>query len=314
MMRWVAITVALVCATTHAAAGVTLRVGDQKGGNQSLLRAAGELGGLPYQIEWSEFPAAAPLLEALNAGAIDVGYVGDAPFFFAFATGVPARVISVVRQNSDGLAIVVPAKSPIQKVSDLKGRRIGTGRGSIGHFLVLATLQKAGLRVDDVDLKFLGPIDARAALSSGAIDAWSTWDPYTSMLELSEGARRVADGNGFAADKSYLVAGLGAIREKRAALADFARRLNRARQWALQHTDQYADTWAKITGNPPAVAKRWFTRAQIHGVPMDDALVADQQSIVDLYAKAGVIKTRFSVSEAFDRSFNDTLDARGKAW
>lgn len=310
-MRWVVVTLALACTAMSASSGVTLRVGDQKGGNQSLLSAAGELNGLPYQIEWSEFPAAAPLLEALNAGAIDVGYVGNAPFLFAYATGVPARVISVVRQNSDGLAIVVPANSPIQKVRDLKGRHIGTGRGSIGHYLVLATLEKAGLRIEDVNLVFLGPIDARAALTSGAIDAWATWDPYTSMLELFEGARRVADGNGFSADKSYLVAGVGAIREKRAALADFALRLNRARQWALQHTDQYADTWAKITGNPPAVAKRWFTRAQIHGVVMDDALVADQQSIVDLYAKAGVIRTRFSVGEAFDRSFNY---AGGKAW
>lgn len=313
MMRWVAITVALACTAMHAASGVTLRVGDQKGGNQSLLNASGELAGLPYRIEWSEFPAAAPLLEALNAGAIDAGYVGDAPFLFAYATGVPARVISVVRQNSDGLAIVVPAKSPIQKVADLKGRRIGTGRGSIGHYLVLATLAKAGLRVEDVNLVFLGPIDARAALTSGAIDAWATWDPYTSMLELADGARRVADGNGFPSNKSYLVAGLGAIRDKRAALTDFARRLNRARQWALQHPDQYADVWAKSTGNSPAVARRWFARAQIHGVPIDDALVADQQSIVDLYAKAGVINKGFSVSQAFDRSFN-IADAGGKAW
>jgi len=283
-------------------------VGDQKGGNQSLLSAAGGLDGLPYRIEWSEFPAAAPLLEALNAGAIDVGYVGDAPFLFAYATGVPARVIGVVRQNEDGLAIVVPAKSPIQNVGALKGRRIGTGRGSIGHYLVLATLERAGLKVSDVNLVFLGAIDARAALSSGAIDAWATWDPYTSMLELSEGARRVADGTGLPANKGYTVAGLSAIREKRAALTDFSRRLDRARQWALDHTDQYAETWAKITGNSPAVAKHWFNRAQIHGVAMDDALVAGEQSIVDLYARAGVIKS-FRVSEAFDRSFNSAVDA-----
>ena len=134
------------------------------------------------------------------------------------------------------------------------------------------------------------------------------------MLELSDGARRVADGNGFPSNKSYLVAGLDAIRDKRAALTDFARRLNRARQWALQHPDQYADVWAKTTGNSAAVAKRWFTRAQIHAVPMDDALVADQQSIVDLYAKAGVINRRFVVSEVFDRSFNNTVEPQGKAW
>ena len=133
------------------------------------------------------------------------------------------------------------------------------------------------------------------------------------MLELTEGARRVANGKGLSADKSYLVAGVSAIQQKRAALADFARRLNRARQWALEHPDQYADTWAKVTGNPAAVAKHWFARAQIHGIAIDDALIADQQSVVDLYAKNGVIRTRFSVSQAFDRSFN-TVVAGGKAW
>jgi sulfonate transport system substrate-binding protein len=297
-----AILVSSVCTMT-ATAGVVLRVGDQKGGNQSLLQAAGELRGLNYEIEWSEFPAAAPLLEALNAGAIDVGYVGNAPFFFAYGTGVPARVISAVQQNSDGLAIVVPEKSPIRSARDLRGRRIGTGRGSIGHYLALATLERAGLRVDDVHLVFLGPIDARTALSTGAIDAWATWEPYTSMMEISEGSRRIADGNGIGGDKSFLVAGLPAIGQKRAALADFALRLNRARQWALQHTDQYAAAWAKVTGSPEAIAKRWFARAQIHGVAINDALVVEQQSIVDLYARAGVIRTRFRVSEAFDPSF-----------
>ena len=51
-----------------AADTVTLRVGDQKGGNRSLLEISGFARDLPYRIEWSEFPAAAPILEALNAG------------------------------------------------------------------------------------------------------------------------------------------------------------------------------------------------------------------------------------------------------
>ncbi len=50
-----------------------LRVGDQRGNARALMEAAGVLDGLPYRLEWSEFPAAAPLLEALNAKAIDAG-------------------------------------------------------------------------------------------------------------------------------------------------------------------------------------------------------------------------------------------------
>ena len=57
----------------NAADDITLRVGDQKGGNRSLLEISGLAKNLPYKIERSEFPAAAPILEAINAGALDVG-------------------------------------------------------------------------------------------------------------------------------------------------------------------------------------------------------------------------------------------------
>jgi len=60
-----------ITASALAADAVTLRVGDQKGGNRSLLEIAGLTKDLPSRIEWSEFPAAAPILEALNAGALD---------------------------------------------------------------------------------------------------------------------------------------------------------------------------------------------------------------------------------------------------
>ena len=67
-----------------------LRLADQKGGLASLLRAAGELDGIPYRLEVVQFQAAAPLFEALNAGAVDITWAGDAPTF-ALANGTPAQ-------------------------------------------------------------------------------------------------------------------------------------------------------------------------------------------------------------------------------
>ncbi len=90
---------------------VTLKLGDQKGGERALLEAAGELDTLPYRIEWSEFPAAAPLLEAVNAGAIDSGPVGDAPLVFGVAAGIELRAIGVNHSNPEGTAIIaLPGK------------------------------------------------------------------------------------------------------------------------------------------------------------------------------------------------------------
>jgi sulfonate transport system substrate-binding protein len=61
-----------------------------------------------------EFPAAALLLEALSAGAIETGLVGDAPFAFAAAAIVPVKAIAAVRQSQQGLAILVPEQSAIR--------------------------------------------------------------------------------------------------------------------------------------------------------------------------------------------------------
>ncbi len=141
------------------------------------MEAAGVLDGLPYRLEWSEFPAAAPLLEALNAGAIDAGGVGDAPFTFAAAAGVPVKAFLAFRNRQDGLAILVRPDSAIRSVKDLVGKRIATNRGSIGHQVVLAALEEAGLPADGVQFRFLPPADAKLALTSGAVDAWSTWSP-----------------------------------------------------------------------------------------------------------------------------------------
>ncbi len=81
---------------------LTLRIADQKGGMRSQLEAANALQNLPYDIKWAEFPAAAPLAEALNAGAVDAGIIGDAPLLFALANGAPVKAIAVVKATRRG--------------------------------------------------------------------------------------------------------------------------------------------------------------------------------------------------------------------
>jgi sulfonate transport system substrate-binding protein len=111
-------------AVSLAADAVVLRVGDQKGGNRSLLEISGFANDLPYKIEWSEFPAAAPILEALNAGALDVGYTGDLAFLSVYAAGAPIKAVGGTRSDPKTQAILVRKDSPIQTAADLKGKRL----------------------------------------------------------------------------------------------------------------------------------------------------------------------------------------------
>jgi sulfonate transport system substrate-binding protein len=307
MIRFALVAV-LLAVTTAASAGETvLRIGDQKGNAQAVMEAAGVLKDVPYKIEWKEFAAAAPLLEALGAAAIDVGLVGDAPFTFAAAANVPAKAIAAIRQSREGLAILVPENSPIKSIDDLRGKKIATGRGSIGHQLVLAALAAKGWAAGDVQLVFLAPSDAKIAYSQGSVDAWSTWEPYVSQEEVLFKARRVISGEGLTPGLSFVVATPDAIRDKRAALEDFVKRLTAARAWSQDHVEGYAETWGRLMNIPSAVAVNWLQRARIRIVPIDDAVVTDEQKTIDLYFNSGLIKQKLDASGVVDRSFSDTI-------
>jgi sulfonate transport system substrate-binding protein len=287
-----------------ARAETVLRVGDQRGNQRAVLEASNALRDVPYQIVWHEFPAAAPLIEALNARAIDAGVVGDAPFTFGFAAGVKMRVIAARRSTQKGLALLVPGNSAARTLSDLRGKRIATGRGSIGHFLMLAALRRAGMTDDAVTWTFVLPADAKAALLSGAVDAWSTWEPYTSQSEVIDGARQILNGEGLTPGQGFQIATETAIATKRAQLADFVARLTAARIWANQHPDQYAEIWAGLMGFPVSVPRNWFARTKENVVIIDAAAIADEQRVIDLYAEAGLLRNRVEAASAFDDSFN----------
>ncbi len=307
MMRLFVIAGLLLGLVTSADAQVSLRVGDQKGNARAVMEAAGVLDDVPYKIEWKEFAAAAPLLEALGAGAIETGLVGDAPFTFAAASGVPVKAIAAIRQTQEGLAILVPESSSIRSFDALKGKKVATGRGSIGHQLVLAALESRGWTANDVQLVFLAPSDAKVAYTQGSVDAWSTWEPYVSQEEVLFKSRRIITAEGLTPGLSFQVATPGAIKEKRDALADFVRRLTIARAWSQDHVEGYAETWGKLMNIPPAVALNWLKRARIRIAPIDDTVVADEQSTIDLYVRTGLIKQQLKAFDILERSFTEAI-------
>jgi sulfonate transport system substrate-binding protein len=295
---------AIVVTGSHVAlADTTLKVGDQQLQTRGMLEASGQLKDVPYRIEWFNFPAAQPLGEALNAGAIDVGGLGDAPLIFAYAAGARVRAVAATRSTPTDLAIVVPDSSTIRTAADLKGKRIATTRGSIGHYLAIATLERAGIKLSDVSLRFMQPADAKAALASGNVDAWSTWDPYVALAEQRDHDRSIANGVDLSSGLSFQAATETSIKDKHAEIADFLRRVAAGQRWALSHPDEVAAMQSKVTGLPPDVLKTVYRRAQLHPVVIDDALIAEQQKTADLYHRADVIKTRLDVTKSFDRQF-----------
>jgi sulfonate transport system substrate-binding protein len=157
-------------------------------------------------VTWILFPAGPQLLEALNAGSIDFGNTGEAPPVFAQAAGVNFVYFGNQPPFPKGEGVLVKKDSPIQNVSGLKGKRVALNKGSNVHFFLVKLLEKAGLKIDDITLVYLTPVDAWAAFEGGSIDAWVIWDPYMTAAVDRLGARVLQDADGVAANREFFLA------------------------------------------------------------------------------------------------------------
>jgi len=286
----------------------TLHVGSQRGGTKALMLASGVLDGAPYKIEWSEFPAAQHLLEAIGGGAVDVGLTGDAPFIFAYQSGSRIKAVGAQRTNErprGRLSLIVPRNSNVRKLFDLKGKTIATTRGSVGHYLIIRGLQSEQLPPHWVKLAFLTPGDAKAAFDSGSIDAWATWVPFLSTA-LEGGAKIIVDEQDVMNPLAFDVANENAIKGKAALLRDFLEREAKALRWAEKHIEEYTRILSKETGLPTKVARDYVIKQMRRAVPIDDAVIEEQRQVLTDFQKAGAVAGTRDLSAGFEKSFSKT--------
>lgn len=291
-------------ALLHAASRAPLRVGSQRGGLQSLLEASGQARDLPYRIEWSEWQAAQPLLEALNAGAVDIGSMGDLNFFSVYANGAALKIVGATRSSGASQAIVVRDPA-IGAVSDLRGRKVAAARGGWTHYSLFRILEQAGVKPNEVDIAWLLPSDAVLAFRTGAIHAWSAWEPFTSLEVVQFGARVLADAKGLTPSASVMAAGDAAIRDKAAEIADFNRRVAAGWVWANGHLPEYARSTAALIRQPVPVIERAYAVSRQHGISIDAPLLREFQEAINRAVGYGIVSRRFDVAQAVDPCFLD---------
>jgi sulfonate transport system substrate-binding protein len=288
---------------------VTITVGDQKGGSKALLEASGAIDELPYKVKWKEFTSGPPLLEALNAGAIDVGAVGNTPPLFAAASNSKLVVVAGDTMGAKGDTIVVPKGSKIKDVGGLEGKKVAVAKGSSANYNLLAQLDKAGVAFDKVDVRYLQPADALAAFSAGHVDAWAIWDPYTAQAEVDEKAKVIADGGGVVNGMAFQAANPDSLDDKAtaAALKDYVGRLAAAKVWSNTHREKWAKVWADETGLSPEVTSRAVNRRVARPTALSDEVIASEQEMADAFVAAKLLPEKFDVKPFFDNRYDDVV-------
>jgi len=139
--------------------------------------------GLDVKIERIDSLSKAVAFVATNQVQVAQGGI-DAGYFNGVAEGLP--VVLALESGSTPLyhkVLVRPElKDTIKTVADLKGRRVGiSSPGSTSVYEIGMVLAAAGLRIKDIDLKYLAFTQMGAALANGALDAALEVAPFTDI-------------------------------------------------------------------------------------------------------------------------------------
>lgn len=289
------------CATEYPK---TVRVGYQKGNSLVVLKNRGTLEKAlaPHGVKvvWQEFAFGPPLVEGINAGDIDIGFVGATPPVFAQAgAGPDVTYVGYSEPYVDNYAILVPKDSTAKSLADLRGKRIAVAKGSAGQYLLISALEQAHLKLTDVEEAYLGYSEGRAAFERGDVAAWVVPDPRLADTEQSSGARPLITARSLPIQYSFYIAPRPFAKRYPETLATVLHELDSTERYAKDHQQEVAQLLSNDTKVPVPVWVQSLAR-QPWGVhyPLTPEVIAAQQRVADTFYRNQLLPKAVHVADA----------------
>ncbi len=128
--------------------------------------------------------------DAVVSGTVDFGTFGIAAATLGAAARQPVVVIG--SQCNKGMAIIAAKAGPIEKLTDLRGKRVAIAPGSTQEVFVLERLRMEGMSVRDITPVRVGFSEMHAALARGDVDAYVGAEPGPG-LSLTSGVGKLVE-------------------------------------------------------------------------------------------------------------------------
>jgi NitT/TauT family transport system substrate-binding protein len=168
-----------------------LRIGTNVWIGSEPLYLARDLGYLDHgAVQLVEYPSASEVSRAFRNQAIDGMIISLDELFVLAVDGLRPRIVTIV-DVSHGADVVVGRRG-MQKMADLKGKRVAVESGALGAFVLSRALAVSGMQASDVSMVHLESNEHPAAFQQGRVDGAVTFDPYRTQL-LAAGARTLFD-------------------------------------------------------------------------------------------------------------------------
>lgn len=304
LLAGVASLVATVATGAISAQVETLKIGFQKTNLPVIAQQQHSietlLAPLGTKVEWVEFTAGPPLVEALNVGAIHLGWTGDAPPIFGQSAGAAISYVAALPANGKGEAIITHAGKGIEKLADLKGKKVAVGKGTSSHNLLVAALEQAGLKFEDVDAIYLAPADASAAFAGGDVDAWVVWDPFLAIAEVQHKPTVLTRGTDVFEVNTYFLGNKDFVAdpENTPVIHKTIEALGQSAAWADANRGDVAKALHEVTNVPLEAQQLAADRAEFGIFALTPEIIAGQQATADRFFTLGLIPTQVRIQDA----------------
>lgn len=283
-----------------------INLGYQSSGDIVKARKTVEprLKALGVTVNWvGPFAAGPQLIEALNAGKVDIGSVGETPPIFSQATipGTPQFVYIAGRRPTDGTnqGIIVKANSPIKTVADLKGKKIAFQVGSNAQYLLAKALQEVGLKISDIQIVALTPSKARDAFIQSNADAWVGGDPFLAVVQSTNTTpiRILRNAAGINILGGFYLGRRSFVTQNPALVRVFLEEAETAGEFAEKNPTIIANQLAPDLKLDVSIVEKVVRRSAYRLRRLTPAIIAQQQGVADFYFAQKVIPRKIDINQ-----------------
>lgn len=283
---------------------VTLHFGDQGKNLLSLLTAAGELDNLPYKLEFDQFNSGPLVNQALSAGVVDVGVMGDTPSIFAAAAGLPVDVVAASHTVGPGYTLLARAGSGIHTLADIRGRKVAYSKGTANQGFLIQALATIDLKQQDVTPVDVPLQNVGSLLESGTVDAATVAaQDLVNYSTAHPDAVKLINGSQVSSGYAFYLASRKALGDsaERTAIKDLVGRIIRATSWARANPDKWINAYyVKVNKQTPAVGRLIFQNSgETRFAALDATVTGAQQRQADLFLANRQVPGKVDVSGEF---------------
>jgi taurine transport system substrate-binding protein len=136
-----------------------------------------------YKISYRKFGGGGDVIRGMASGQVQLGEVGSAGIAAALSQGLPVQVVWILDDIGSAEVLVARNGSGVEKIADLKGKKIGVPFTSTTHFHTMVALELAKVDPSSVKILNLRPPEVAAAWERGDIDATFIWEPVLSRIK-----------------------------------------------------------------------------------------------------------------------------------